>query len=232
MLSCVWLFATPWTVAHWTLLSMGFPRQEYWSVLPFPPPGDLPNPGIKHPSSPVSPVLREILCLLSHQESLFLASSNVFHFTMLIYFSLTTVQVLLLWLGTIPHAREATKPQCHNYWACALEPVLRNMRSHCSEKPIHNYRVAPAHLNLRNPERSNEDPAQPKWINKLKKQHRGWDLCLKTSSIRMDRYPGLDKTTRKIHMMQAGDIWEFSLVAELWGSSLDFSFLTLNGEPL
>ena len=37
-------------------LSMGFPRQEYWSGLPFPPPGDLPDPGIK-PKSPASPVL-------------------------------------------------------------------------------------------------------------------------------------------------------------------------------
>ena len=38
---------TPWTVAHQASLSMGFPRQEYWSELPFPSPGDLPNPGIK-----------------------------------------------------------------------------------------------------------------------------------------------------------------------------------------
>ena len=40
-------FATPWTVAHQTSLSMGFPRLEYWSELPFPSPGDLPNPGIE-----------------------------------------------------------------------------------------------------------------------------------------------------------------------------------------
>ena len=39
---------TPWTVVHHAPLSMGFPRQEYWSRLPFPPPGDLPNPGIEH----------------------------------------------------------------------------------------------------------------------------------------------------------------------------------------
>ena len=38
---------TPWTVACQAPLSMGFPRQEYWSGLPFPSPGDLPNPGIK-----------------------------------------------------------------------------------------------------------------------------------------------------------------------------------------
>ena len=39
--------ATPWTVAHQAPLSMEFPRQEYWNGLPFPPPGDLPDPGIK-----------------------------------------------------------------------------------------------------------------------------------------------------------------------------------------
>ena len=50
-LSRVQLFSTPWTVAYQTPLSMGFSRQEYWSGLPFPSPGDLPNPGIK-PGSP------------------------------------------------------------------------------------------------------------------------------------------------------------------------------------
>ena len=50
-LSRVQLFATPWTVAHQAPLSMGFSRQEYWSELPFPSPGDLPDPGIK-PRSP------------------------------------------------------------------------------------------------------------------------------------------------------------------------------------
>ena len=46
-LGCVWLFATPWTVAHQALLPMEFPRQEYWSGLLFSSPGDLPNPGIE-----------------------------------------------------------------------------------------------------------------------------------------------------------------------------------------
>ena len=41
------LFETPWTVAHQATLSMEFSRQEYWSGLPCPPPGDLPNPGIE-----------------------------------------------------------------------------------------------------------------------------------------------------------------------------------------
>ena len=40
-------FATPWTVACQAPLSMGFPRQEYWSVLPFPSPRELPEPGIE-----------------------------------------------------------------------------------------------------------------------------------------------------------------------------------------
>ena len=53
--SCVWLFATLWTVAHPTP-SMGFSRQEYWSKLPCPPPGDLSDPGIE-PASLTSPAL-------------------------------------------------------------------------------------------------------------------------------------------------------------------------------
>ena len=50
-LSCVRLFATPWTVAHQAPPSMGFSSQEYWSGLPFLSPGDLPDPGIE-PRSP------------------------------------------------------------------------------------------------------------------------------------------------------------------------------------
>ena len=45
--SHVWLFVTPWTVACQAPLSIGFTRQEYWNGLPFPPPGDLPHPGIE-----------------------------------------------------------------------------------------------------------------------------------------------------------------------------------------
>ena len=56
VLSRVRLFAIPWTVARQAPLSMGFSRQEYWSGLPFPPPEDLPDPGIE-PVSPVSPAL-------------------------------------------------------------------------------------------------------------------------------------------------------------------------------
>ena len=52
----IWRFMTPWTVAHQAPLSMGFSRQEYWSGLPFPIPGDPPNPGTK-PACLASPAL-------------------------------------------------------------------------------------------------------------------------------------------------------------------------------
>ena len=55
-------FATPWTVALQAPLPVGFPRQEQWSGLPFPSPGDLPNPGIK----PMSPAWQADSLLLSH----------------------------------------------------------------------------------------------------------------------------------------------------------------------
>ena len=54
MLCCVQFSATLWTIAHQIPLSMGFSQQEYESGLPFPPPGDFLDPGIK-PMSPVSP---------------------------------------------------------------------------------------------------------------------------------------------------------------------------------
>ena len=55
MLSHVQLCVTPWTVAHQAPLAMEFSRQEYWSGLPFPSPGDLPNPG----TDPASPALAD-----------------------------------------------------------------------------------------------------------------------------------------------------------------------------
>ena len=58
-------FVAPWTVAHQALLSMEFPRQEYWSGLPFPSPGDLSDPGI----GPRPPVLAGGSLPLSHQRS-------------------------------------------------------------------------------------------------------------------------------------------------------------------
>ena len=62
----VQLFATPWTVGSQAPLSMGFSRQEYWSGLPCPPPGDLPDLGIE-PGSPEAPELQADSLQLSHQ---------------------------------------------------------------------------------------------------------------------------------------------------------------------
>ena len=61
LLGCVLLFGTPWTVAYQVPLSMGFSRQGYWSGLPFPSLGDLPNLGLPH--------CRQTLYRLSHQGS-------------------------------------------------------------------------------------------------------------------------------------------------------------------
>ena len=60
-------FVTLWTIACRTSLSMGFPGQEYWSGLPFPSPGDLPDPGIE----PASPALQVDSLQLSHRRSLY-----------------------------------------------------------------------------------------------------------------------------------------------------------------
>ena len=62
------IFATPWTIACKAPLSLGFSSQEYWSGLPFPPPGDLLDPGIK-PIFPESPELQTHSLPLSHRES-------------------------------------------------------------------------------------------------------------------------------------------------------------------
>ena len=61
----VQLFVTSWTIAHQAPLSIGFPRQEYWSGLSFPSPGHLPDPGTES----TSPALQAGSLLLSHQGS-------------------------------------------------------------------------------------------------------------------------------------------------------------------
>ena len=66
--SCVQLFATVWTVTCQAPLSMGFPRQEYWSGLPCRPPGDLPNPVTEH-LSPAIPALQADSLPQSHWGS-------------------------------------------------------------------------------------------------------------------------------------------------------------------
>ena len=69
------LFGTSWTVACQAPPSVGFPRQEYWSGLPFPPPGVLPDPGIE-PKCPASPALQADSLPLRHQGSLRLSTKS------------------------------------------------------------------------------------------------------------------------------------------------------------
>ena len=78
VLSSAWFFVTPWTVAHQAPLSMGFSRQEYWSGLSFPPPGDLPSPGTE-PMSLAFPALQVDPLSLSHRgsPSIFIQSSII-----------------------------------------------------------------------------------------------------------------------------------------------------------
>ena len=67
-------FVTPWTVAHQAPLSMEFSRQQYWSGLPFPSPGDLPDLGIE----PRSPTLQAVPYHLSHLKSQSLRGEPIF----------------------------------------------------------------------------------------------------------------------------------------------------------
>ena len=75
---CLTLLRFPWTVAHQAPLSIGFSKQEYWSGLPFLPPGDLPNPGVK----PTSPALDSLP--LSHlgRTELSEQATKCWHFLM------------------------------------------------------------------------------------------------------------------------------------------------------
>ena len=95
--SCVWLFVTLWAVACLAPLSMGFSRQEYWSGLPCPPPGDLPNSGIE-PRSPTlqadslpskSPGKPRVLeCNLSLLQGIFLTQElnrGLLHYRQILY---------------------------------------------------------------------------------------------------------------------------------------------------
>ena len=68
--------ATPWTITHQAPLLMGFSRQEYWSGLPYPTPGDLPDLGIEA-ASPVSPALAGGFLTLCHLGSPFIQTFEI-----------------------------------------------------------------------------------------------------------------------------------------------------------
>jgi len=91
-LSRVRLFVTPWTVAYQAPPSMEFSRQENWSGLPFPSPGDLPNPGIK-PKSPASqadalPSEPHLSTHLSHTYRLSHTEAHLIYVDLLLHISI------------------------------------------------------------------------------------------------------------------------------------------------
>ena len=72
------LFATLWTVAHQAPLCTGFSRQEYWSGLPCPPPGDLPDPGIKFASFTSPPLACEFFTTSTAWEAPQIIGERIF----------------------------------------------------------------------------------------------------------------------------------------------------------
>ena len=95
LLSCfsrVWLLKTLWTVARQVSLSKGFSRQEYWSRLPCPPPGGLPDPRIK-PTSPMSPILQ--VDSLSAEPSIWDNNASVWYFCFISDFNGNTFYMML-----------------------------------------------------------------------------------------------------------------------------------------
>ena len=92
----MWLFATPWTVTHQVPLSMGFSRQEYWSGLPFPTPGNFPDPG----AEPDLLHCRQTCYHLSHQGRWNLGGGLFFNFVVIQ--SLSPVWLILIPWTTAP----------------------------------------------------------------------------------------------------------------------------------
>ena len=129
----VQLFVAPWIVAHQAPLSMGFSRQEYWSGLPFPPPGDLPNPGIE-PTPPASPALQEDSLPLSYQGSQ--VNKYVNHYNLVLHFNSTSgFSSSHVWMWELNHKKSwEMKKWC--LWTVVLEKTLEGPLD-CKEiKPV------------------------------------------------------------------------------------------------
>ena len=117
---CVRPFATSWTIACQAPLSMGFPREEYWSGLPLPLAGDLPVPGIE-PSSPVSPALQADSLPPCHQEST--PHQILLHFSVV---PVTAFTGLSRKLSSRTHLRLKTEISPPNgNWECLRVYVIR-----------------------------------------------------------------------------------------------------------
>ena len=106
-LSHAWFFEAPWTVACQAPLSMGFSRQEYWSGLSFPSPGDLPSPGIKS-TSLASPVLADGF------------------FTTSVFEQKTSLASFLIQLRSCPHKGNCGLLWASGWWLSRLEILLKD----------------------------------------------------------------------------------------------------------
>ena len=192
MLSHVQLFETPWTVACQAPLSMGFPRQEYWSGLPFPPPGDL-----LRDQSDVSRIASRHFTIWATREAHHLQEwYNKFYKNNREGFPGGSVVKNLPEnaedMCSIPNPGrsdmlQGIKPMCHNYWACGMGPgkcncihmpqvlKLSSSTAHALQwkQPLQREACAPQLENsphtvhLEKSLCSNKDTKQPKIINKV-----------------------------------------------------------------
>ena len=94
MLSCVRFFETPWTIAHQAPLFIGFSRQEYWSELTFPSPGDLPDPGTET-TFPLSCIGRQILYHWATWKPIYMYP----HAHMYVYIGVYTIYIYSDWIS-------------------------------------------------------------------------------------------------------------------------------------
>ena len=112
----------PWTVACQTLLSMGFSRQEYWSGLPCPPPGELPNPG----TEPRSPTLQAD-SLLSEPPGHYHITGNIMSTSML----LPTFSFLYCFWGSQPHSGLCMSSSPRRFPSLSISRDSSELHIHC-----------------------------------------------------------------------------------------------------
>ena len=129
LLGHVPLFAALWTVAHQASLSMDFSRQEYWSELPWPPPGAFPDPGIE-PTSLTSPALLADTLLLSHRgEAQHIAHYVIIQFSSVMSDSLRPHGLQHTRLPCPSPAPEACSNSCPSSWSCSVIPFSSCLQS-------------------------------------------------------------------------------------------------------
>ena len=161
---------TPWTVARQVPLSTGFPRQEFWSGLPFPPLGDLPDPGITL-RTPLSPELAGQFFTTEPPRKPIHTWGHFKHTEPVFPRGRVDKEPPAKagdkrstsgpWSGRIPQAVGR-----RDYWARVLQPLKpcahsKRTSEPRSEKPAAARRAAPARCNWREPSAHREDPEQP-----------------------------------------------------------------------